>query len=155
MPDGYAETAAVSRAKGAASVRNAKLALLKGLLLQLRAYVQSVADASPENGAAIIESAGFAVRKVNPRGKRAFTVKPGPLAGSVHMTAVSAGARSSYEWQYSLDAGKTWVAAPATIQGKTTISGLPSGTTALFRYLVVTPKGGQGDWSQPTSSLVK
>ena len=95
------------------------------------------------------------MRKVNPRGKRAFTVKQGPLAGSVHVTAVSAGVRASYEWQYSIDAGKTWVLAPATIQGKTVISGLPTGTTVQFRYLVVTPKGGQGDWSQPTSLLVK
>ena len=150
-----AQTAAVSRGKGAASIRNAKLKLLKGLLVQLRAYVQGVADASPENGAAIIESAGFAVRKVSPRGKRAFVAKPGPIAGSVHVTAVTAGPRSSYEWQYSLDGGKTWVAMPATIQGKTTITGLPSGTTVLFRYLVVTAKGGQGDWSAPTSVVVK
>jgi hypothetical protein len=35
-----AETAALSRTKGAASVRNAKLALLYGLLKQLLAYVQ-------------------------------------------------------------------------------------------------------------------
>jgi hypothetical protein len=150
-----AETAALSRTKGAASVRNAKLTLLYGLLKQLLAYVQGVADASPENGAAIIESAGFAVRKVNPRGKRVFAAKPGPIAGTVIVTAAAAGPRSSYEWQYSIDAGKTWVAAPATIQGKTTISGLPSLTTVSFRYLVVTAKGGQGDWSPPTSVLVK
>jgi hypothetical protein len=150
-----AETAALSRGKGAAAVRNAKLALLISLIQQLRAYVQSVADATPENGTAIIESAGFAVRKVSPRGKRAFTVKQGPVAGSAIVTAVNAGPRSSYEWQYSTDGGKTWLMAQATIQGKTTIAGLPSGTTVQFRYLAVTPKGGQGDWSQATALLVK
>ena len=150
-----AETTAVTRAKGAASVRNDKRAVLVALLQQLRGYVQSVADATPENGASIIESAGFPVRKVTLRGKRAFAVKPGPVTGSVIVTAVSAGPRSSYEWQYSTDGGKTWINAPATTQGQTTIGGLPAGTTVLFRYLTVTPKGGQGDWSQSTSHLVK
>jgi hypothetical protein len=99
-----AETAALSRAKGTATVRNGKRAVLVALLQQLRGYVQAVA---------------------------------------------------SYAWEYSLDGGKTWVAAPITTQGRTTIAGLPSGTTVQFRYLAVTPKGGQGNWSQPLSLLVK
>jgi hypothetical protein len=150
-----AETAALSRAKGAATVRNDKRAALVSLLSQLRGYVQSVADATPENGAAIIESAGLGVRKVVLRGKRAFAAKQGPVASSAIVTAVTAGPRSSYEWQYSTDGGKTWVMAPATTQGKTTIGGLPSGSTVQFRYLSVTPKGGQGDWSPAVSLLVK
>jgi predicted phage tail protein len=95
------------------------------------------------------------VRKIVPRAKRAFAAKPGPTAGSAIVTAVNAGERSAYEWQYSTDGGKTWVTAPSTIQGKTTIAGLPSGTTVQFRYLAVTPKGGQGDWSAAVSLLVK
>jgi hypothetical protein len=150
-----AETAALSRTKGTATVRNDKLTVLVSLLQQLRGYVQSVADATPENGAAIIESAGLAVRKTSAHGKRAFAARPGPLTGSAVVTAVAAGSRSSYEWQYSTDGGKTWVFAPATTQGKTTISGLPAGTTVQFRYLAVTPKGGQGDWSPAVSLLVK
>jgi len=150
-----AETAALSRAKGAATVRNGKRAVLVSLLQQLRGYAQSVADATPENGAAIIESAGLAVRKITAHGKRAFAAKPGALSGSATVTAATAGPRSSYEWQYSTDGGKTWVTAPATTQGKTTIAGLPTGSTVQFRYLAVTPKGGQGDWSQAVSLLVK
>jgi hypothetical protein len=150
-----AETAALSRTKGAATVRNDKRTVLVSLLQQLRGYVQSVADATPENGAAIIESAGLAVRKIATRGKQAFAARPGALGGSAIVTAATAGPRSSYEWQYSIDGGKTWVFAPATTQGKTTVTGLPSGTTAQFRYLAVTPKGGQGDWSPAVSLLVK
>jgi hypothetical protein len=149
-----AETVALSRAKGSATVRNDKRAVLVSLLQQLDGYVQAIADATPENGAAIIESAGLAVRKVTPRGKRTFTVTSGPLSGSAVVTAASAGPRSSYEWQYSTD-GKTWVAVPATTQGKTKIAGLPAGTTVQFRYLTVTPKAGQGDWSPAVSLLVK
>jgi hypothetical protein len=150
-----AETAALSRAKGSATVRNDKRTVLVSLLQQLRGYVQSVADATPENGASIIESAGLTVRKISTPGKRSFAARPGALSGSAIVTAVAAGPRSSYQWQYSTDGGKTWVSAPATTQGKTTIAGLPSGTTVQFRYLAVTPKGGQGDWSPAVSLLVK
>jgi hypothetical protein len=150
-----AETTALSRAKGSATVRNDKRATLVSLLQQLDGYVQGIADATPQNGAAIIESAGLTVRKMPAHGKRAFAAKPGALSGSAIVTAVTAGPRSSYEWQYSTDGGKTWVPAPATTQGKTTIAGLPSGTTVQFRYLSVTPKGGQGDWSAAVSMLVK
>jgi hypothetical protein len=150
-----AETNALSRAVGSATVRNDKRTVLVSLLQQLRGYVQSVADATPENGAAIIESGGLTVRKIPTRGKQAFAARPGALSGSAIVTAVSAGPRSSYEWQYSTDGGKTWVFAPATTQGKTTVTGLPSGTTVQFRYLAVTPKGGQGDWSPAVSLLVK
>ena len=150
-----AETAALSRAKGAATVRNDKLTILVSLIQQLRGYVQGVADATPENGAAIIESAGLAVRKIPAHARRVFAVKPGALSGQAIVTAASAGPRSAYEWQYSTDGGKTWVFAPATTQGKTTVTGLPAGTTVQFRYLAVTPKGGQGDWSPAVTLLVK
>jgi len=33
--------------------------------------------------------------------------------------------------------------------------GLTPGATVQFRYLAVTPKGGQGDWSAAVSLLVK
>ncbi|HEY3816009.1 MAG TPA: hypothetical protein VGL81_02505 [Polyangiaceae bacterium] len=150
-----AETAALTRAKGTAVVRDDKRTVLVSLLQQLRGYVQSVADATPENGAAIIESAGLTVRKITARGKRTFAARTGPLSGSAIVTAANAGPRASYEWQYSTDGGKTWVSAPATTQGMTKITGLPSGSTAQFRYLAVTPKGGQGDWSPALSLLVK
>jgi hypothetical protein len=150
-----AETASLTRAKGTATVRNGKRAVLVGLLQQLRGYVQGIADATPEQGAAIIESAGLAVRKVAIPGKRQFAAKQGALSGSAIVTAVTAGRGAAYAWEYSLDGGKTWVAAPITTQGKTTIAGLPAGTTVQFRYLAVTPKSGQGNWSQPLSLLVK
>ena len=136
-------------------MRNDKRAALVVLLQQLRGYVQNVADATPENGAAIIESSGLAVRKTITRGKQQFSAKQGTLSGSAVVTAASAGPRSSYEWQYSVDGGKTWVDAPSTTQGKTTVHGLPTATAVQFRYLAVTPKGGQGDWSAPVTLVVK
>ncbi len=150
-----AQTSVLARMPGAATVRDDKRTVLVSLLQQLRGYVQAIADATPENAAAIIESAGLGVRKMPAHARRTFAAKHGPLSGSVTVTAPNAGPRSSYEWQYSTDGGKTWVTAPATTQGRTTITGLPAAATVQFRYLAVTPKGGQGDWSQPVSLIVQ
>lgn len=149
-----AETTALTRAKGTAAARNDKRAGLVELLEQLKAYVQAQANASPENGVAIIQSAGFAVRKTPTHGARTFTATPGPVSGSVKLYTKSAGNRSAYLWEYSTDGGKTWVAAPVTVQARTTITGLPVGTTVLFRVQPVS-KTGEGDWSQVISHLVK
>jgi hypothetical protein len=149
-----AEKAALSRVKGAVATRNEKRAVLLGLLKQLRAYVQGIADADATNGPGIIESAGLAVRKTATRQPRVFAAKPGPLSGVAKLVAASAGPRSSFEWEYSTDGGKTWIAAPATVQAKTEVPGLTPGATVQFRYRTVTPKAGQGDWSQAVQLLI-
>jgi hypothetical protein len=149
-----AETAALSRVKGAVTVRNDKRAALVTLLRQLKGTIQTAADASAENGAAIIESAGIAVKKASVHKPRVFTAEPGAISGSAKLFAVSAGTRASYEWEYSLDGGKTWATAPATLQAKTTVPGLTPGATVEFRYRPVT-KTGEGNWSQTVTLIVK
>jgi hypothetical protein len=149
-----AETAALARAKGAVVTRNEKKTALIQLLQQLRGVIQTAADANVENGASIITSAGVAVRKVAVRAPRTFSAKPGAISGTAKLVAVSAGNRSGYEWEYSSDGGKTWVTAPATLQAKTTVTGLTTGTTVQFRYRPVT-KAGEGNWTQPVSLLVQ
>lgn len=149
-----AENAAQARTKGAATTRNDKRAALLLLMHDLRSYIQVTANASADNGAAIIESAGVAVRKTPVRRPRAFTAKPGAVSGTAKVVAVSAGQRASYEWQYSIDGGKTWVMAPVTLQAKTTIAGLLPGATVLFKSRAVT-KTGEGDWSQLASLVVQ
>jgi hypothetical protein len=149
-----AETAALARTKGAVAVRNAKRATLVALLELIRAYVQSISDATPEDGPAIVQGAGLAVRKPPVHPPRTFAAKPGAVSGSVKLVAPSAARRSSYEWQISTDGGKTWMTLPSTLQAKTTVQGLAVAATATFRYRAVT-KTGEGDWSQPTSVLVK
>ncbi|HEX8794579.1 MAG TPA: fibronectin type III domain-containing protein, partial [Polyangiaceae bacterium] len=121
---------------------------------QVRAYVQSVADATPENGASIIESSGLAVRKSPTHAARAFTAKAGAVSGTVKLYAVSVGHRSAYLWEYSVDGGKTWVQTPVSLQAKTTVTGLTPGQTVQFRYQPVS-KTGPGDWSQTVSLIVK
>ncbi len=149
-----AETAALARTKGAVLTRdNARTALVT-LLKQLRGSIQTTADADAENSAAMIASAGVAVRKTALRPPRAFHATTGAVSGSAKVVVPAAARRASYDWEYSTDGGKTWVAAPSTLGSKTTITGLPAGTTVQFRFRALT-KTGEGDWSQPTSLLVK
>jgi hypothetical protein len=148
-----AETVAQTRAKGAVAQRNAKQQALVSLLEQLRTYVQSTADASPENGPAIIQSARLALRKTPVRKALGFHAKAGSVSGSVKVVAPAAARRASYEWQYSTDGGKTWVTMPSTLQAKTSLSGLTPQTTIQLRYRAVL-KGGEGDWSQAVSYVV-
>jgi len=149
-----AESAALSRVKGAVAARNDKRKVLVSLLQELKAYVQKVADADQEHGAALIQSAGMNVRKAPVRKPRVFTITQGIVSGAVHVVAPSAGRRAAYDWEWSSDGGKTWQLAPSTMQAKTSLTGLTAGATLMFRYRAVT-KTGEADWSQPISFMVK
>ncbi len=149
-----AEHAAVMRTKGAVAARNEKRAVLVQMLQGLKGTVQKGADANPEQAGSIIQSAGMSVRKQAAHKKRGFAVAPGAVTGTVKLTTASAGHRSSYEWQFSTDGGKTWQNAPSTIQAKTTILGLQPGATVYFRFRAVI-KTGETDWSEPLSIIVK
>jgi hypothetical protein len=149
-----AETAVLSRTKGAVEARNAKLAVVRTDLENLKTYVQSVAaQASPSDADAIIESSGMTLRKVTLNDKPALAVKQGSVSGTVNISAKAAGKRAAYTWQYSTDQ-KTWTSLPETIQAKTGIAGLTAGTTYYFRVQSVT-KDGLGNWSQIVSLMVK
>lgn len=147
-----AETAAAARTKGAAAVRNQKKQVVVTLLEGERTYVQSVADTNPENGPGIVEGSGFALRKNPIHPPRGFTVKA-TGAGAVKIVVPAAAARASYEWQYSVDGGKTWVALPGTLKAKTTLTGLTPQSTVQVRYRALT-KAGEGEWSQPVTQVV-
>jgi len=149
-----AVTAALTRATGTVAIRNEKHTALVQLLVQLKAYIQAQADANPENGASIIQSAGVGVRKTVTRRARVFAAKPGAVSGTAKLVAATAAHRASYEWEYSSDGGKTWIAAQPTLQARTTVSGLPSASTVQFRYRAVT-KTGATDWSAPVSLVMQ
>jgi hypothetical protein len=70
------------------------------------------------------------------------------------MAARSAGDRASYQWAWSTDGGKAWRLAPATLQAKSVLTGLPPASICSFRYRAVT-KSGEMDWSEPVSILVR
>jgi hypothetical protein len=147
-----AESAVLTRVKGAAVTRNEKYAVLHADLVHLMAYVQQLADANPANAQSIIESGGLSIRKTASHPKSAIAIKPGEVTGSAKIVAKAAAQRASYEWQYSTDQ-KTWTNAPSTLQAKTVIAGLTSGTVYYFRSRAVT-KTGEGSYSQVVQLLV-
>ena len=148
-----AETSTKTRAAGTVATRNAARTQLLSEVHALKAQVQLVADANPEQAEAIIASAGMSVRKATMHAKATFAARAGGTSGSVKLAARAAALRASYEWEWSVDGGKTWTQAPPTLQARTAISGLPVGTNVQFRYRYVT-KTGAADWSQATSLLV-
>jgi hypothetical protein len=148
-----AEAATKTRAAGTVPARDAARLQVISDVHALKAYVQQVADANPDQAAAIITSAGFTTRKATVRVKPPFAAKPGLVSGSVKLVARSAGLRASYEWQMSTDEGKTWLVIPPSLQAHTTVVGLAVTTTVLFRYRAIT-KAGPGDWSLTTSIVV-
>jgi beta-xylosidase len=83
-----------------------------------------------------------------------LTVKQGSVSGTVTLSAKAAAKKAAYNWQYSTDQ-KTWTSLPQTLKAKTGVSGLTAGTTYYFRSQALTPKGGDGDWGQVISLLVK
>jgi len=149
-----AETAAKARTQGAVAARNVEKGNLLTALHAGKSYVQGKADANPAQGQAIIESSSLTVRKTAIRQKAVFAAKPGAVSGSVDLTAKVVARRSSYEWDWSADGGKTWTTLPSTLQAKTTVPNLPVGTIASFRFRPVT-KAGEGDWSQIVTLLIK
>lgn len=148
------EAATKTRTAGTVDARNVARTNLLSLLHATKANVQQVADANPEQAAAIITSAGMLVRKTAARNKAPFAVKPGAVSGTVELSAKAAAVRASYEWEWSGDGGKTWTPASPTLQSKTEIAGLPVGAVAQFRFRAIT-RTGAGDWCQAISLLVK
>jgi hypothetical protein len=149
-----AQSNALMRTKGAVQARNAASVVVASDLDLLRGYVQQVADADPPSALVIAHSAGMDLRKTPVRSKNDLNAKPGVTSGSIAVSARVAGVRASHEWQYSTDGGKTWISLPASLQAKTTISGLTPLTTVLVRHQAVT-KAGPQDWSQPISVVVQ
>jgi hypothetical protein len=147
-----AEATVLTRAKGSAEARNAKLLVLHEDLRHLVDYVQGVANANPASADAIIQSAGMAVRKVTLHAKGPLTAKLGTVSGSVKLVAKAVAQRACYEWQYSIDQ-KTWAEVPPTLQSKVHVVGLTAATAYFFRFRGIT-KAGAGDWSGVVSLLV-
>jgi hypothetical protein len=147
-----AETATQTHTKGAADARDLPLQQLVTDMHQLAAYVQTVADANPTEAASIIASAGFGT---HPHGIHATPDLAAHMApgGLVALRAHAVGKRAAYEWQMSLDGGKTWTSLPSTTTASTSVPGLAVGTSYMFRFRG--DIGHQtGDWHQPVTMVV-
>ena len=155
-----AQQATTSRARGTAAVRNAKAVIVVGSLESLQTYVQTLCDASPEQAHVLIEAAAMKPTAASAHHKPVLGAANGPTSGSALLSANralltgSTTKRTTLNWQYSLDSGKTWLSAPSTPLAKTEVVGLPPLTTVLFRVSATVSKVA-GEWSQAVSLLVK
>jgi len=115
----------------------------------LRAYVQSVANAEPEQAEAIVLSAGMATKKPSTRTKLPVEVKHGGAPGRVVLDAKALPKPVYYRWQMSTDQA-TWTDLPETFKTKSVVEGLVPATTYSFRLKTVT-RNGPSEWSPPVS----
>jgi hypothetical protein len=148
-----AQVAALSRAAGTVIARNTVQGGVFSALTQYKSAVQTVADADPANAAAIIVNSGLRTRRESTRRKAFFSVKPGRVSRSLVAEIRSFAKRASYEWEISLDGGKTWIRVRTTLQTKTVITDLPLGKFVQVRCRPVT-KSGPGEWVGPITVLV-
>ncbi len=146
------EAAVKNRTKGAAVTRNAALKVVVVDLHKLVSYVDGLANADPDNAAAIAEQAGMAVKKTAVRTKPSLATKQ-TSSGAVHVVAKATKGAKANNWQYSTDGGKTWTSAPTSTKSSTVITGLTPGATLTVRHQPVT-KAGPLDWSQPVTAIV-
>ena len=155
-----AQQAVATRARGTAAVRDAKLAVLVTSLEGLQTYVQGLCDASPEQALSIVTAAAMIAKKPPIRSKAELAAKLGAAMGIVRLDANrklltgKTSKRFLFNWEYSLDGGKTWVAAPATPLANTEIGGLPPLTVVFFR-VSATVGTVVGPWSQSVALLVR
>jgi hypothetical protein len=150
-----------TKAKGSATLRDAKRDALWTAMEVLRAYVQSLADGqSAQNAAALIEMAGLLVAETAVHTKPLLAATLTPTPGVVHLEVnasallgkADASKKVTFHWQWSAD-GKTWNDVRSTPYASTDVEGLALLTTHSFRVSATIGKVA-GPWSQAVSLLV-
>jgi hypothetical protein len=147
-----AQSTVLSRTYGVAKIRDGYLATVRLDLARLRSYVQTLADrVNAELAAQLIASSGFSVKRRGVHPKQRAAAIPGPVSGSVRLTAPFAGKRAAYAWQYSSASG-LWTALADTIQASTRVDSLTPGSFYRFQVRALT-RAGIGDWGDPVVFL--
>ena len=143
------------KTKGAATLRDARKKKVKEDLAHLRDYVQGVAEAAPNHGAAaaLIESAFMSVRKAAKRSIPEVAAKNSGVSGKVLLAAKAVAPAATYSWEYSVDQAK-WTPVTDTMQARTEVSGLSPACVYYFRFRALTRAGWQ-DYSQVVNLLVQ
>ncbi len=93
------------------------------------------------------------MRRESTRRKPPLSAKPARSSRSLIAEVRSVTKRASYEWQISLDGGKTWIKVKTTRETRTLIEDLPLARSVKIRVRPIT-KSGPGDWIGPISVLV-
>ena len=156
---GSAQQNARARVPGAAGVRDQALRVVAASAELLRAFVEQLCNASPEQAVTIAQAASMQLSTVAVRAKVPLRARQGPNPGvvllyaSVALLVTGKGGRF-FNWSYSTDGGKTWIIVASTPKSRTSISGLPVLTECQFRVSVTDNHTGQGPWTAPLPFLV-
>jgi hypothetical protein len=148
-----------TRAKGAAAARDIQREILIGMLETECFYVQTLANASPDQAVALIEAAGLSVAATPVRNQAILRVKSGIPSGTVELNANATALagktakKTCFNWQWTADGGATFTSVPTTPHAKTTVANLPSLTRVGFRVSTSTIKGPE-EWSQIVTTLI-
>jgi len=119
---------------------------------RLKNYVARVANANPEHAELIASHAAMTLWKRSLHNKAHLAVRQ-QISSLVELIAKAIKGAKVYEWQYSLDGGKTLIDLEPTTKASTTIHGLTPGTFVTYHHRVVT-KAGRSDWAQKITVMV-
>ena len=107
--------------------------------------------ANKSNSIVIIQSGGFHVKGKGGAHDRIFAAEYGVNSGEIHLTCPTNDA-ACYEWWYSPD-NINWTRMQGSTVSETTITGLPVGKIAYFKYQHIIGNTGQGI-STPIQKMV-
>ena len=136
-------TEAKTRAEGTAQELQAALWQLHMALINIMSMVQAAMYADTPNAETICLGAGYNVKAESKHDPRKDTATSNET-GMADLTGAGAG---PHQWQQSSDGGTTITALDPTRTGKTSASGLPSGSMQWFRNRTILTKGRYGTWS--------
>lgn len=155
--DAAQQTARYTRATGTVALRDLARDVLWTSVEACCTFVQGRIDANPEQGHVLIEKSGLravAFRSSSKPPIEARLEPQGAVLLRAHSQLLHKGrVNRTFDWQYTLDGGQTWIDVPSTPVATTRIAGLPALATCGFRVRV-TLKTGASEWSQPVSLLV-
>jgi hypothetical protein len=150
-----AYTLSQTRVKGSVSKMKVELKALEILLKNLASYVETIANADPDNAENIINSSGMPVKKPRTVQPKLFTAVLTKIPGQVRLDSKAVNRSSCYIYQMTTDpnAATSWQTILTSNNVKDLVNGLASNTRYYFRVAVST-KGIQGAWSTPINVLM-
>lgn len=138
------------------AIRDARRSELRALLKLLCAWVEYIANKTPQLAIAMIESSGFYVKgSTHPKPKNLIRVVQGRVSGEVviHVKLPKKDARIWY--RMSADGGLTWIDLASVQSAKYAVSGLAPGKTYLFRFDYMLSDNVRREGCDPVEFMVK
>ncbi len=144
----------LTRVVGSVAAMHTEARQLRFMLQCLGAYVQNVANATPESTSEIIASAGMTEKKPMQRKPKEFSVINSKIKGSVELN-IKAVTHGAYIYQMSSDPSNAagWNTICISTKVKFLQKGLKPGGIYYFRASVVS-KGVQSNWGNVLEVMV-